>query len=140
MNVVVVGSREWSGEQATNQVNELLAMLKQKYSGLVVVTSSTDKGVGRIVRDRCLKDKTSFQFVDIHVRVFAQLPRTKLAQVFFARNAALDEIGEEFHVFVDTSRKGAFEDLIEKVKSTDDRLGQRRPLFEYLPQAQVKES
>jgi hypothetical protein len=135
MNVVVVGSREWSGEQATNQVNELLAMLKQKYSGLVVVTSSTDKGVGRIVRDRCLKDKTSFQFVDIHVRVFAQLPRTKLAQVFFARNAALDEIGEEFHVFVDTSRKGAFEDLIEKVKSTDERLGQRRPLFEYLPQA-----
>ena len=49
MYVVVVGSREWSGEQATNQVNELLAMLKQKYSGIVLVTSSTDKGVGRIV-------------------------------------------------------------------------------------------
>jgi hypothetical protein len=50
---------------------------------------------------------SAFQFVDIHVRVVAQLPRTKLAQVFFARNAALAELGEEFHVFVDKSRKAA---------------------------------
>lgn len=129
MFVVVVGSREWRGEAPEGQVNGLLDELKQRYAGLVVVTSSTDKGVGSIVRERCLKDKTSFQLVDIHVRVFAQLPRAKLAQVFFARNAALAELGEEFHVFVDESRKGAFEDLIEKLGAEN----QVRPLHIHLP-------
>jgi hypothetical protein len=57
---------------------------------------------------RSIAHVSSSIWVDIHVRVFAQLPRTKLAQVFFARNAALVELGEEFHVFVDKSRKGAF--------------------------------
>jgi hypothetical protein len=52
-----------------------------------------------MVRERCLRDKTSFEFIDIHVRVFAHLPRTKLALVFAARNAALDELDEEFHLF-----------------------------------------
>jgi len=38
MYVVVVGSREWSGEKAKVRVNDLLSLLKEKYSGLVVVT------------------------------------------------------------------------------------------------------
>jgi hypothetical protein len=105
--VAVVESREWTGEKAVSQVNELLSQLKEKHSGLVVVTSSTDKGVGAMVRERCLREKTSFEFIDIHMRVFAHLPRTKLAQVFAARKAALDELGEEFHLFVDKNRKGA---------------------------------
>ena len=75
MYVVVVGAGNRLVRKRISQVNELLSQLKEKYSGLVVVTSSTDKGVGTIVRD-----KTSFQFVDAHVRVFAQLPRTKLAK------------------------------------------------------------
>src|ERR1035437_8667301 len=128
MYVVVVGCREWQGEQADAQVNSLLNEICEKYSGAVIVTSSTDKGVGSIVRTRCLKDKERFQLVDIHVRVFAQLPRAKLAQVFFARNAALAELGEEFHVFVDRNRKGAFEDLIEKLHAME----QQHPLFEHL--------
>jgi len=127
MYVVVVGSREWQGQQAEQQVNGLLDEISDKYSGAVIVTSSTDKGVGSIVRTRCLKDKERFQLVDIHVRVFAQLPRAKLAQVFFARNAALAELGEEFHVFVDPNRKGAFEDLIEKLQAAE----QQRPLYEH---------
>ena len=130
MYVVIVGSREWRGEKAEQQVNSLLDELRLKYSGMVVVTSSTDKGVGLMIRERCMRDKNSFQLVDMHIQVFARLPRTKLAQVFFARNAALAELGEEFHVFVDHSRKGAFEDLIEKLESAE----QKRPLFTYLPQ------
>src|ERR1035437_4577536 len=135
MYVVVVGSREWRGAEATKQVNNLLEELRQKYSGLVVVTSSTDKGVGAMVRERCLQDKLTFQLVDMHIRVFAQLPRTKLAQVFFARNVALAELGEEFHVFVENNRKGAFEDLIEKMQAHE----QQRPLFVHLPQPEVSE-
>ena len=128
MYVVVVGSREWQGEQADAQVNQLLNEISEKYSGAVIVTSSTDRGVGSIVQKRCLKDRERFQLVDIQIRVFAQLPRAKLAQVFFARNAALVEIGEEFHVFVDGNRKGAFEDLIEKLHAAE----QQHPLFEHL--------
>ena len=48
MGVVVVGSREWSGAQAASQVHEVLDELRKKYSRLVIVTSSTDKGVRQI--------------------------------------------------------------------------------------------
>jgi len=129
MYVVVVGSREWQGPEAEQQVNQLLDELRQKYSGLVIVTSSSDKGIGSIVRARCLRDKKMFQLVDIHVRVFAQLPRTKLAQVFFARNSALAELGEEFHIYLDPTRKGTFEDLIEKLEGAQ----QKRPIYKHLP-------
>jgi hypothetical protein len=48
MYVVVIGSREWSGAQAASQVHEVLNELRKTYSGLVIATSSTDKGVRRI--------------------------------------------------------------------------------------------
>jgi hypothetical protein len=133
MFVVVVGSREWQGETATQQVNALLDELKDKYSGMVVISSSTDKGVGRIIRERCLRDKITFQFIDLWMRVFASLPKAKLAQVFFARNSALLDLGEEFHVFVDMNRRGTFEDLIERLETSE----QKRPLYKHFPIAPV---
>jgi hypothetical protein len=64
MCVVVVGGREWTGEKGLSQIHELLDGLKEKYSGMIVVTNSTDKGVGKFVRERCLGDEISFLFVD----------------------------------------------------------------------------
>src|ERR1700733_11519417 len=129
MYVVVVGSREWMGNWAAEQVNKVLEGLRTKYSGLLIVSSSCDKGVGMHVKGKCLKDKTAFQFVEIHARIFADIPRAKLAQIHQARNAALVELGEEFHVFVDADRRGTFEDLIERV----ERAGRKEVLRIYLP-------
>ena len=129
MNVVVVGSREWTGEKAHEVIQKVLSDLRNKYSDLMVITSSTDKGVGRIVQGICLKDKTSYSLTDYNVRVYASISRVKLAQYYNARNATLLEIGEEFHVFVDQSRKGWFEDLVERVNA----LERRRPLYLYHP-------
>jgi len=116
MYVVVVGSRNWQDEQSQKLVNSVLDQLYQKYSGLVIVSSSCDQGVGCIVKSRCLKDKKTFQLVEYQVRLFVDLPRSKLAQVHKARNAALEELGEVFHVFVDDDRRGTFEDLIERLQ------------------------
>jgi hypothetical protein len=129
MFVVVVGSREWRGIEATQRVNELLDGLRERYAGMVVLTSSTDKGVGTMVRDRCLHDRHSFQMTDINLRIFAQLPRGKLIQLFRARNKALQEAGEEFHFFVDSNRKGAFEDLIEDLRTASE----PRPYWLHFP-------
>ena len=115
MYVVVVGSRKWTNADAEKQVNQLLDELKNKYSGLIVVSSSCDQGVGSVVKTRCLRDKTTFQLIEYQVRLFVDLPRTKQAQVHAARNRSLQAIGEEFHVFVDPDRRGTFEDLIESV-------------------------
>jgi hypothetical protein len=76
--------------------------LRKKYSRLVIVTTSTDKGVGGYVRDYCLKHKTSFQLIDLNWKVYASLPSKKLAQVYDWKIPALAVAGEEFHVFVDT--------------------------------------
>lgn len=130
MFVVVVGSREWRQGAAERQVFALLDHLKEKYSGMVVVTSSSDKGVGNMVRDYCLRDKTTFQLIDMNMRVFASLPRLKLAQAYAARSEALFALGEEFHVFVDENRKGAFEDLIERVQRAE----LVRPLYVHGPE------
>jgi hypothetical protein len=129
MYVVVVGSRLWLGKWADAQISKVLDDLHTKYSGLLVVSSSCDKGVGSYVKGRCMKNKTEFQFIEFHARIFADVPRAKLAQVHQARNAALEELGEEFHVFVDPDRRGTFEDLIERV----ERAGRREMLRVYLP-------
>jgi hypothetical protein len=129
MYVVVVGSRIWNGTWAEVQVGKVLDDLRAKYSGLLIVSSSCDKGVGSHVKSKCLKDKTLFQFIEFHARIFADVPRAKMAQVHQARNAALVELGEEFHVFVDPDRRGTFEDLIERV----ERAGRKEVLRVYLP-------
>ena len=118
MYVVLVGSRNWESKEEDMQVNRILDELYQKYGSgeLVIVSSSCDKGVGVAVKSRCLKDKDKFQLIDFHCRVFAKLPRNKLAQVFMARNKALLALGEEFHICVDSDRRGAFEDLIETLE------------------------
>lgn len=130
MFVVVVGSRDWNNEPAVEQVRKLLYELREKYPGLVLVTSSTDKGVGKIVRDVCMESKSQFELCDLHMKVHAQLNRPKLAQVFYARNAALAELGEEYHIFVDKNRRGSFEDLVDKLEKSSS----PKPLFLHLPE------
>jgi len=134
MYVVVVGSREWAGDWAHLQVTQLLEELRQKYSGLVVISSSCDQGVGYIVKQYCLKDRVTFQLIEFYAKVFAKLPRSKLAQVFYARNRALAAIGEEFHIFVDESRRGAMEDLVDVVKA------ENRPHTVHMPNRTLKAS
>ena len=116
MYVVVVGSRKWQGKEAGSQINTVLDALYQKYSGLIIVSSSCDQGAGCVIKSRCLKDKRMFQMVEYQVRLFGHMPKSKLAQTHKARNAALAELGEIFHVFVDEDRRGTFEDLIERVQ------------------------
>ena len=131
MYVVVVGSRGWQGQAAEQQVNAVLDSLRAKYSGMIVVSSSTDKGVGAIVKERCMNDKGLFQLVDLNVRIFGSLSHSKLVQIFDARNAALAALGEEFHVFVESNRRGAFEDLIEKLEGMEG-ADKKSPLYKYV--------
>jgi len=132
MFVVIVGSRLWQGQKAEERVNAVLDAVKEKYgSSLVVVTSSTDKGAGKIIRERCMKDRQQFQFIDLPVRAYCNLAPMKLQQVFAARDRALADIAEESHVFIDKDRRGAFEDFAKR------QLEMKRPVSLHLVDGSV---
>lgn len=116
MYVVLMGARERDEAGDEKLVNGLLNHLKKLYgSALVVVSAATDRGVGKYVKDRCLQDKEVFKFIDVSTKIFGELPKARLAQVFKARNATLLELGNHFYIFDTKAGKGITEDLVTRV-------------------------
>ena len=122
MKVVIVGARKRSEREDEPIVNKLMDDLLNRYPSLTIVATSCDRGVGKILKNRCLplgtkNPKAQFKFVEITIRVYSaeELTKAELAETFSARNAMLQEIGEEFHVFVEEEPRGNMLDLIERV-------------------------
>src|ERR1039458_4214766 len=100
------------------QVFELVDSLSHKYADLLIVSGGCDGGMGRFVRERCIKGKRDVGFVEYAVYPWASMSSVRLAQVYIAKNATLLEVGEEFHVFVSAGREhGHIQDLVERVRS-----------------------
>ncbi|MDE2104533.1 MAG: hypothetical protein KGL39_45275 [Patescibacteria group bacterium] len=119
MFVVIVGSRERNVEEDRDKVAELLNELHGKYPSLVVTSCGCDRGVGLWVKEFCMTraNRDRFRFVEISAKMYGVgLVRTQKAQIFMARNSMLVEMGEEFHVFNDTSgRRNAVSDLCSRL-------------------------
>lgn len=135
MKVVIVGARRRSEAQDEKLVNDLLDQLIQKYPQLRVVSTSCDRGVGKIVKSKCLPEsvieterikgeiprsvKATFPFVEVTVRTYLpaeELTKSEFASLFIARNALLNEIGDEFHLFTEQEPRGMMADLLSRVR------------------------
>src|SRR5580693_755378 len=113
MFIIVVGARERKNPADKAQVDEVLNRLRAKYGATMVVTSvACDQGIGAFVKQKCLENSVDFRFLEITQRIYADLPRSRMIQVFIARNAILAELGDEFHIFVDADHRGTMEDLM----------------------------
>ena len=118
MFAVIVGDMSLDRPEHRQQVFELVDSLSHKYADLVIVSAGCDRGIGRFVRERCIKGKRDVGFVEYAVYPWASMSSVRLAQVYIAKNATLVEVGEEFHVFVAAGREhGHIQDLVERVKS-----------------------
>ena len=127
MKVVIVGARKRSEAEDEPLVNRLLDGLIKKYPMLRIVSASCDRGVGKIVKSKCLPDNigpkppAQFNFIEIHVRPYlvdSEFTAAEFADIFTARNAMLVELGEEFHLFVEEDGpRGMMLDLYNRVRS-----------------------
>lgn len=140
MNVCIVGARRRSESQDEKLVNDLIDQLLIKYPQLKVISTSCDRGVGKIVKSKCLPEdpeaqqeqpverskrephkpvKAKFDFVEISVRTYLagpELTKSEFASLFIARNATLNELGDEFHLFTEQEPRGMMADLLQRVR------------------------
>jgi len=133
MRVVVVGA--WKREESEDVplINDLLNALSQKYSQLIITTRGTDRGIGKIVKNRCMpkergRQQGEFEFVEFSAKIYMNNPpKAELANIWSAVNAPLVEYGEEFYLFMDNQQGGAMQDLLDRVKTAG------RPYATYYP-------
>ena len=125
MRVVIAGAWHLVEDDYTSLVNDLITGLYQMYGDtLKVITGGCDRGIGKIVKARCLpadetghrSKKAEYDFLEVNMKVYWERPsKAELAQIWVARNALWSELGEEFHIFTDRQGGGAMQDLIERV-------------------------
>jgi hypothetical protein len=104
-------------------VNQLIDTLAAKYPSLTLVTRGVDKGVGKLVQNRCRPKIRGgkvgeFPYIEEQVKVWAEhLTQAEMAAVWEASNAFLVSIGEEFHLFCDKALTGVMHGLFIRVKN-----------------------
>lgn len=143
MRVVIVGARTRSEMLDTRLVNEIIDDCIARYGKLMIVTKSCDKGVGKIVKHRCIDAHTQkpiHDMIEVHLRHYVvgkELPKTEFTADFNALNASLVEIGDEFHLLTEEEPLGAMADILERViaayrpyalyKPSENRNGPKQP-------------
>lgn len=126
MRTVILGARRRSEQEDEPLVNRVIDDLMDRYPQLKIVSGSCDRGVGKVVKTKCLpeedgpRSKARFNFIEFHLRPYLVVPEltsAEFAEMFIARNAFLNEYGEEFHLFVDEDGpRGMMADLVNRIK------------------------
>lgn len=123
MRVVVLGAWNREIDEVDDEpiVAKLLEALKHRYPTLEVSTGDTSRGVGKIVKNYCVARQKEFKFVELPVKIYMQDSKTHDRMVYWkARNNALVEVGEEFHLFMaDDKGWGNLYDMITKLNNAN---------------------
>ena len=148
MRVVIAGPRDKEELIYVPLVNDILDDSKNRYSKLLIVTKSCDQGVGKIIRNRCLKareaggimhyrwNSAEFDMIEVSLRHHLmpsptgdkrELPQLEFQSNFNALNLALIALGDEFHLIVETPIRGSMEDLVYRVQLADAPFALYRP-------------
>jgi hypothetical protein len=134
VKVVLVGARGRIEANDVKLVHQIIDHVKEKYSTLVIVVSSCDKGVGRIVKVRNKKKqpdarKYEFDMIELHMSHYLQheLPRPEFTAHWNAVNATLVELGDEFHLLTEEWPKGTMMDLIKRIVASGGRYATYKP-------------
>lgn len=117
MIVAITGDLELNTPQDKEFTFNLIESLKAKYANLIIVSVACEGGIGEFVRGRCIVDRQNpdIPFVEISSRPWAIIPRTALVKFYMSRNAALEEVAEEFHVITTEKRQDHVRDLIDRL-------------------------
>lgn len=146
MNVVIAGARSRSEQQDMKLIHTLLEALQQKYPKLMVITTACDRGIGKLVKNRCMPEelggKPRINFAEISSRIYVDdMSSTDFAVIFNAKNRALVAAGEEFHLFMGHNEKGVMYDLYQEVVEKglpcakympDEKTGPKEPQIEHM--------
>jgi hypothetical protein len=103
-------------------VNEIIDMCKEKYSNLVIVVASCDKGVGKIVKTRNVDPhvpgKFEFDMIELQLKHYFQYERSRseFTANWMALNGLLVELGDEFHLLTEDYPRGSMADLVRRIK------------------------
>lgn len=123
MKVVIIGARLGRDDAADKiLVNQIIDACREKYSKLLIITKSGDKGVGKFILDRCRESKDNgnqdFDMIELSLRHILrhELPKQEFLGHFNTLNAALLELGDEFHLLTEEYPTGAMLDMIDRVK------------------------
>jgi hypothetical protein len=117
MNVVIVGARERKdSEEDRDKVEVLLKELVRQHGGrLHVLSVGCDKGVGKVVREFCTKNK--IVFVEVRIKFEGEdIPRAFFAHMFLARNLCLTAVGDEYYIYTGPNENGIIEALIDPAR------------------------
>lgn len=110
-------------------VDRILGKLLSKYGGnLSVISIGCDDGIGAIVKAICIGK--GVRFVELTCHFWDNMYRRSRAeymQFYQARNAFLDELGDEFHLLVNDSRHSMVENLLERINATSPTRPKKRP-------------
>jgi len=125
MNVVIIGARKRSERDDEPLINKLVDDLISRYPQLKIFSSGCDRGIGKIIKNKCLplgekNARATFRFVELAVRIYLlpgeELTKSEFAGIFMPRNAYLNEVGDEFHLFIDGNYpRGSMADLWRRV-------------------------
>jgi hypothetical protein len=118
MNVVIVGARERRDSEEDKQAVEQLlqGLVEQHGTRLHVLSVGCDKGVGKVVREYCIKSKIIF--VEVRIKFEGEdIPRGFFAHMFLARNLCLTAVGDEYYIYTGPNENGIIEALVEPAKS-----------------------
>lgn len=121
MRVVIIGARNRSESLDSPLVNKILDAVIEKYGKLMVVTKGCDRGVGKIIKSRRFDQKSEnypeFDMIELQLRHYIshELPRNEFLSDFNTLNAALTEIGDEFHLVCEDDMKGSMQDMLDRI-------------------------
>jgi hypothetical protein len=99
-------------------VDALIGRLQERYrSHLVIVTAGCDDGIGYLVKISANRRRIRRVEISSHFYTYPETPnaRGEYLQFYLARNAFMDEVGDEFHFFVTNNRHSIAEDLYGRV-------------------------
>lgn len=123
MKVVIVGARLGRDDTSDKTlVDDIINNCKDKYKKLMIITKSGDKGVGKHILDRCraAKDRGEhdYDMIELSLRHILgyELPKQEFLGHFNALNAALVELGDEFHLLTEDHPTGSMQDIIARIR------------------------
>lgn len=127
--IVIVGSRHrgWQdglpallqrGSQEDREtVDRMLAEFQRRYPlGFCVLSLGCDVGFGRMVKELC--EARQVGMMETMVQFNPHLPKPFFELLHLSRHAALQDIGQEFHIFVTKARISNIEDLVGRLRNS----------------------
>jgi hypothetical protein len=124
MKVVIVGGHSRDELKDKPLVDKIVDDVQERYPKLMIVTKSGDKGIGKIIYERnkasqAANRQPEFDMMEFNVRHMLrhELPKHEFLSHFNLLNAALLEVGDEFHILTDNQPVGSTKDILERVKA-----------------------